>query len=55
MGGTKKFAKEFEKYINAIAMDPRLPRIGTIKLEDTFIPIRVRDIPIPSVTTFPIE
>ena len=33
-------------------MDPTLPRIGTIKLEDTLIPIKQRDIPIPNVTTF---
>ena len=33
-------------------MDPTLPRIGTIKLEDTLIPIKQRDIPIPNVATF---
>ena len=33
-------------------MDPTLPRMGTMKLDDTLIPIRQRDIPIPNVTTF---
>lgn len=55
IGGTKKLANEFAKYIKAMEMDPRLPRIGTMKLDDTFIPISVKDIPTPKVTTFPIE
>ena len=33
-------------------MEPTLPRIGTMKLDDTLIPIKQRDIPIPNVTTF---
>ena len=35
-------------------MDPRFPRIGTMKLEDTFTPRRHNDIPIPKVTTLPV-
>lgn len=44
-------AKELEKYKTDIEIDPRLPRIGTIKLDDVFTPIRQRDIPNPNVVT----
>ena len=55
MGGTKKFAKELEKYRTAIEIEPRFPKIGTIKLDDVLTPIRQKAIPNPNVTTFDIE
>ena len=33
-------------------MEQPLPRIGTMKLDDTLRQIKQRDIPIPNVTTF---